>query len=98
MWIKLIIFLLGSVGILIVSYRSFRKYLSHGIFRLVAWECILFLILLNIDYWFYHVFSWPQVVSWILLFISLYLVIESFYLIRKMGNPQKSRHDTRYTW
>jgi protein-S-isoprenylcysteine O-methyltransferase Ste14 len=91
--IKLIIFVIASLGIAWISRASLRKFRSHGFFRFFAWEAILALILLNIDYWFHQPFSIHQLFSWFLLFVSLFLVIHGFQLLRKAGRPSKERID-----
>jgi protein-S-isoprenylcysteine O-methyltransferase Ste14 len=85
--IKFIIFILASIGIVIFSLRAFRVRYSHGFFRFFAFEGIIALILLNIDVWFSDPFSLHQLISWILLFVSLFFVLESFNLLRRIGKP-----------
>jgi len=65
---------------------------SHGFYRFFAWEAILALILINIDYWFVDPFSPHQIIAWVLLLISLFMVIQGFNLLRK-GKTDETRAD-----
>ena len=47
----------------------------------------------NYKFWFYNPFSVKQVISWILLLFSGYLVIEGVILLRKAGKPGKNRNE-----
>ncbi|MEE9449289.1 MAG: isoprenylcysteine carboxylmethyltransferase family protein [Ignavibacteriaceae bacterium] len=89
--LKIIVFLIVSIGIIWVSWSSFRDLRSHGFYRFFAFEVIVILILLNIDYWFYEPFSPHQIISWLFLFASLFLVIHGFQLLHKVGKPDSTR-------
>jgi protein-S-isoprenylcysteine O-methyltransferase Ste14 len=90
---KLTIFLVASAGLFGISRKAIRKTSSHGFFRFFAWEAILALILVNIDSWFSHPFAPIQIVSWILLTLSLLLLSQGVYLLRVMGRPDTARED-----
>ena len=91
--IKLIVFTLASLGIIYISRSSLRHSRSHGFYRFFAWEAILALALLNIDHWFDDPFSPWQILSWIFLVISLFLVIHGVQLLRLVGKPDQQRQD-----
>ena len=90
---KLIVFVVASIGLAWVSWPSLRNFRSHGFYRFFAWESILVLVLLNLDYWFHEPFCLRQIVSWLLLIISLFLVIHGFQLLRMLGKPDSKRND-----
>jgi protein-S-isoprenylcysteine O-methyltransferase Ste14 len=90
---KAIVFIVASVGIAWVSRASLRNFLSHGFYRFFAWEATLALILLNLDYWFYEPFSMHQIIAWLLLIVSLFLVIHGVQLLRMVGKPDSKRDD-----
>ncbi len=92
--VKIIVFLIASAGLFWVSRSSLRDLRSHGFYRFFAFEAIVILILLNIDYWFYEPFSIHQIISWLLLIISLFLVIHGFQLLHKVGKPDSKRKDS----
>ena len=94
MIIKAVIFLVVSTIMMYYSRASINKPQSHGFYRFFAWESIVALVLLNINSWFTNPFSVPQIISWILLVISLFLIIHGIILLRKIGKPNETRGDS----
>jgi protein-S-isoprenylcysteine O-methyltransferase Ste14 len=92
MW-QFVVFLFGSVGIFIISRHALAEKASHGFPRFFAFEAILGLIVLNIPYWFTQPFSFPQLVSWILLIGGPFLVIHAVLVLRAYGAQDKSIQD-----
>ncbi|MFQ5868825.1 MAG: methyltransferase family protein, partial [Candidatus Zixiibacteriota bacterium] len=90
---KVIAFIVASAGIAWVSWSSLRNLRSHGFHRFFAWEAILALILLNVDYWFYEPFSPNQIISWLLLCVCTYWVIHGVQLLHMVGKPDSERKD-----
>ncbi len=90
---KVIVFVVASVGLVWVSWPSLRSFRFHGFYRFFTFELILSLILLNLNYWFYEPFSIHQIISWLLLIVSLFLVIHGFQLLRRVGKPDSERED-----
>ena len=67
---------------------------SHGFYRFFAWEFILALVLLNAPYWLKNpFFSIYQIISGLLLLISIFLVVQGVYLLKVIGKPDQSRSD-----
>jgi protein-S-isoprenylcysteine O-methyltransferase Ste14 len=93
MWVKLIIFIIASAGLVYVSRASLRAPRSHGFYRFFAWEGLVVLVLLNIECWFCNPLSLPQLISWLLLIVSLVPVIYGTYLLRRLGQPDNQRTD-----
>jgi len=62
--------------------------------RFLAFDSILSLIFLNADAWFIDPFSVFQIVSWVCLIGSIYLVSRGFFLIKTKGNPEGDFEDT----
>ena len=87
------IFVIGSVWLLYISRTSIRSLRSHGFFRLLAWEFMLVLLLINTDHWFDHPFSSPQIISWFLLIISAFLVLDAVYFLKETGRPGRQHDD-----
>jgi len=92
---KWIVFVGFSAGIVLLSWRSFRDRRSHGFYRFFAFEAILALILLNVEFWFQQPFSVRQILSWSLLLLSLFLAVHGFRLLRRIGKPDASIDDPR---
>jgi protein-S-isoprenylcysteine O-methyltransferase Ste14 len=86
-------FVAGSAAIAYVSRASLRTPGSHGFYRFFAWECLLALFLLNAWRWFDHPFSAAQIISWLLLIVSLFLVIQAALMLRSRGRPDDERTD-----
>ena len=91
--LRLITFALGSVLLVYVSRRSLFRPHSHGFYRFFAWESILALVLLNAPQWFRNPFSPLQLISWLLLAISIFLVSHGVHLLRVIGKPNQDRSD-----
>jgi len=86
--VKLIVFAIGSLGIIFISLKSASKLRSYGFLRFFAFESILALILFNVGYWFCNPFSVLQIISWLLLIASVLTVSDGFYMLRKFGKPK----------
>src|SRR4030042_798096 len=86
--IRLIIFAVISAGLVSWSWPFLRDPRSHGFFRFFAFESMVALILFNIGQWFRDPFSAHQIVSWVLLGVSLFLAVHGFYLLSKIGKPK----------
>ncbi|MFQ6116181.1 MAG: methyltransferase family protein [bacterium] len=89
---KVIVFIVASTGFAWITRTSLSDFRSHGFYRFFAWEAILALILVNVDYWFYEAFSIHQIVSWLLLIASGYLVIHGVQSLRMVGKPDSKRN------
>ncbi len=90
--IKLILLVAGTIGIVWVSRSALRDVHSHGLYRFFAWEIILILFVLNINFWIIDPFSFRQVLSWILLILSLVLILQGVIMFRRRGNIDRNRH------
>ena len=85
------IFLFASLVLLAISRKAVRVVGSHGFYRFLAWEVILGLVILQAPSWFENPFSGRQIVSWILLILSIGIVIEGIRLLKKFGRPNEER-------
>ena len=90
--IKLILFIAGTGAIVWISRRSLQNPDSHGFFRFFAWETILVLFIMNVNYWLIDPLSPTQLAAWTLLIISLILIVQGVRLFRQQGelNPDRS--------
>jgi len=91
--LKLLIFLIASVGIFRASRASLRNSHLHGFYRFFAWEAVLALSLLNMGQAVYGPSNGHLVVAYVLLGISLPLAAHGFLLLRKVGKPDEQRAD-----
>lgn len=96
--VKIIAFLILSIPVVIFSWRSLSRLTNHGFYRFLAWECILWLAVNNITYWFQDPFSFRQIVSWIFLFYCIYPVTAGTILMKRTGKPDQDRDKSLYTF
>jgi protein-S-isoprenylcysteine O-methyltransferase Ste14 len=89
--LKTVLFVAATAGIVYISRASLRAPRSHGFYRFFAFEAILALILLNVEYWFWNPFSLQQIISWIFLIASAFLVVHAVHLLRMIGKPAAQR-------
>jgi protein-S-isoprenylcysteine O-methyltransferase Ste14 len=91
--IKLIVFVAATLAIAGVSRKALLSAKAHGFYRFFAWEAILALVLLNLEHWFADPFSPAQIISWVCLLASIYLVVQGMLLLRRAGKPDGTRTD-----
>ena len=89
--ISWIVFLLGSMAIVIVSKASLLHPRTHGFYQLFAWEVLLVMLVSNMTGWFYDLLAWHQIVSWLLLIVSILLVILGVKLLFEIGKQDPGR-------
>jgi len=87
----IIIFLILSLPIIYFSRKPLLNFNSHGFFRFFGWEGLAWLLASNYKYWFLNPFSIIQIVSWILLIVSLIFVVFGFLQMRQHGNASHQR-------
>lgn len=90
---KVILFVLATIGITWVSRLSLRDVQFHGFYRFFAWETILILFLVNMNYWFFDPFCLRQIISWSFLIVSLVLIYQGVQLFRRKGGLDQERSD-----
>ena len=94
LYLKAIIFIIVSAYFVWLSRRSMCSPRYHGFYRFFAWEAILALVLLNLDYWFDDWLSYRQIISWVVLSLSAYLVTHGALVLYQSGRPDSSRSDS----
>ncbi len=91
----LLIFILGTSVNIALSWRlSIPTQRYHGIYRFFSFECILLLAIHNFPAWFVDPLAWNQILSWLLLTVSLVLAIQGFLLLRIAGKPSGDFENT----
>ncbi|MFC2137567.1 methyltransferase family protein [Bacteroidota bacterium] len=90
---QLIIFGIFSIPVIIFSWKSLFDIKSHGFYRFISWECIVWLFSVNYKYWFIDPLSINQIISWVFLIVSAYLVIVSVFRLKKLGKQGKRRDE-----
>jgi protein-S-isoprenylcysteine O-methyltransferase Ste14 len=82
-----------SIPVILASWRSLSSARNHGFYRFFAWEGILWLAVSNWKHWFVDPVSPKQLLSWLLLLISAYLVITGIRVFTRTGKISTSRED-----
>jgi len=93
---RLVLFAGFSAALVYLSRGSLRAPRSHGFYRLIAWELILALAVLNFrsfGQWFGDPLGLRQLVSWVLLFGSIVPAVWGAQALRTRGGPRAGRED-----
>lgn len=85
-----------SLVLIYISRASLRVPRSHGFYRFFAWECIAALFCKNLTVWFRNPLSWYQLISWLLLLISLVPLALGIQSLVHRGKPVKNRQEEPY--
>ena len=94
--LRLATFVALSAVLVVISRASLRSPSAHGFWRLLAWECIVALFVLNFisaRQWFGDSTSARQLVSWFLLFGSIVPAVAGAVALRRRGRPDERRDD-----
>jgi len=87
--IQWIVFAVGSILLIVISWASLHHPDSHGFYRFFAWEAILALIIINTSNWFNNWLTWYQIISWILLIACIVPLVFGIQSLRIRGKPNK---------
>ena len=92
---KVIFFIALSLPVIFFSEKSLFEPHSHGFTRFFSWECIIVLFAVNYEKWFTDPLSVKQLISWILLIISAWFVIEAAVRLHRARKPGVVRVDEK---
>ena len=87
---KLILFGILSLPIIYFSWRSIFSIKNHGFYRFFGWEGVLWMLISNAKMWFADPLGSKQIISWLLLIISIYYLIAGAILLLRKGRPVRS--------
>ena len=90
---KTIVFCILSLPLVALSRRSLFGLKHHGLYRFVAWECILWIAVRNSGHLIVKQFDLQQLVSSALMTASLVFVLSAVYEMRKAGRANPQRRD-----
>ena len=91
--LRIAIFALISAGLAYVSRAALRRPRAHGFWRFWAWEAIAALIVLNAPVWFRAPLAWYQLVSWLLLILSLVPLALGLQQLRRARRDEQARRE-----
>lgn len=90
-----IVLITGTIFIVLFSWFLSVKYKRyHGIARFFAFESVFILVLLNYRIWFLNPLSFRQIISWIFLIFSVYVVITGYILLKRKGKSTVNFENT----
>jgi protein-S-isoprenylcysteine O-methyltransferase Ste14 len=90
-----IVLISGTLFIVLFSWFLSIKYKRyHGIARFFAFESVFILVMMNYRMWFFNPFSFLQVISWVVLSLSAYIVITGYLLLKRKGKPSVNFENT----
>jgi protein-S-isoprenylcysteine O-methyltransferase Ste14 len=93
--IAIIILVIGTITLIWFTWWvSLKGKRFHGIFRFFAFESILILLLLNYPVWFKDPFSLHQIISWVLLILSILVAAIGFQTLYSKGKPTDQMENT----
>ncbi len=92
--IQIVLFVSGTAFLFIISKKSLRSLNAHGFYRFFVFEFTFVMIILNFRYWLRNPLSVQQIISWVLLFISIFYVVGSFYFLTKVGGSKKRENES----
>ena len=91
--IKILVFLMLSLPLVYLSWRSLFSLDKHGLYRFVTWESILWIVVQNYQYLLVEQFNARLLVSSLLLVTSALLVIWASVVMRREGRVSQQRED-----
>jgi len=92
---QLIIFIAGTIFIILFSwFVSLREKRYHGIPRFFVFEGLLFLFLMQVEFWFNDPWSLQHIISWVLLISSIPYALAAFILFNRHGKHGKNFENT----
>jgi protein-S-isoprenylcysteine O-methyltransferase Ste14 len=92
---KWAMFVLFSIACIVFSWESLQRVRSHGFYMFFAFEAILGLIIINLEYWFIDVLAPLQILSWFLLCTGIITVIAGYYPLMTKKKPQPVRNQSQ---
>lgn len=97
--VSIVVFIIGSIAIVWISRASLAHPRSHGFPRFFAFEAIFALIVINAPHWFTFPIMTQQIVSWLLLVISVIFVVWGVTLLRSTGEAvAPSNESPMFEW
>jgi len=91
--LKIVVFLVLSLPLIYVSWRTLFSPDKHGLYRFITWELILWIAVHNSSYLLVEEFDSRLALSALLMITSALLVVWSFLVMRREGRVSGQRED-----
>ncbi|MDY0207161.1 MAG: isoprenylcysteine carboxylmethyltransferase family protein [Pseudomonas sp.] len=88
--LQISVFIIGGILLTLISWRALTHTKTHGFYRLLAWQAILALLVLNAPVWFDNRYALYQRCSWWALSSSLLVLFAGIYQLRSAGQADKT--------
>ncbi|MFO7708552.1 MAG: methyltransferase [Desulfobacterales bacterium] len=90
---KLLLFFILSLPLVVLSRRTLFNLKKHGFYRLVVWECILWISIRNHRHLIVETFDLQQFIASVLMIASLAFVLSAVFMLRRKGRANRQRDD-----
>ena len=90
---SILFFLILSIPVIYFSRKNILHPHKHGFYRFLGREGMIWLLVSNYHRWFTEPFSALQLISWVLLLLSVYLVVAGALTLLRKGKPSSERKD-----
>jgi len=91
--LKIVVFLILSLPLIYLSWRTLFSPDKHGLYRFITWELILWIAVQNYQFLQVEQFNSRLVISSLLLLSSALLVVWAFVVMRREGRVSQQRED-----
>ncbi len=91
--LKIAVFLILSLPLMYLSWRTLFSPDKHGLYRFVTWESILWIAVHNFHYLRVEEFTSRLIISSLLMVMSALLVLWAFIVMRRKGRASGQRED-----
>lgn len=91
--LKIVVFLILSLPLIYLSWRTLFSPDKHGLYRFITWELILWIAVQNYQYLQVEQFNSRLMISSLLLVSSAVLVVWAFVVMRLEGRVSQQRED-----
>lgn len=91
--LKIVVFLVLSLPLIYLSWRSLFSPDKHGLYRFITWELILWMAVQNYQFLLVEQFNSRLMISSLLLVTSALLVVWAFIVMRREGRASGQRED-----
>jgi protein-S-isoprenylcysteine O-methyltransferase Ste14 len=93
-----VVFVVGSVFLVVFSRRALGHPRSHGFARFFAFELLLGLVVLNAPVWFHDALSVRQIASWLSLLASAALAGHAFHVFHRAERHVVEAAGSDFAW
>ncbi len=68
-----------------------NRFQSHGFYRFIAWELMVWLFVNVYRVWFHDPWSFPHIISWICLLLSIIFLVSGVVKLKSAGGADREK-------